>query len=86
MERGVSGPLATVHYASPIIWTSVATGVVPVRHGIGGFLANRKPDGSILDPNAPEVSPARAPGQLPGQPQTQTLPSGRQRPATVSNT
>ncbi|MGH0029443.1 MAG: alkaline phosphatase family protein [Myxococcota bacterium] len=38
VERGVSAPLETVHYWSPIIWTSMATGVRPERHGIGAFL------------------------------------------------
>jgi hypothetical protein len=38
VDRGVSGPLATVHSSSPIIWTSIATGVRPARHGILSFL------------------------------------------------
>ena len=37
IERGVAGPLETVSNASPIIWTSVATGVLPRKHGIRGF-------------------------------------------------
>jgi predicted AlkP superfamily pyrophosphatase or phosphodiesterase len=39
VDSGVSGPLATVHNSSPIIWTSIATGVKPARHGILSFLA-----------------------------------------------
>lgn len=85
IERGVAGPLKTVHYASPIIWTTVATGVQPWRHGIGGFLAHNKPDGTPYMPQ--EVFAAAAMGQLPKQepPKTQVLPSGRQRPATVAH-
>jgi predicted AlkP superfamily phosphohydrolase/phosphomutase len=37
IQRGVSAPLQTVSNASPIIWTSVATGVRPRKHGIRGF-------------------------------------------------
>jgi hypothetical protein len=87
MQRGVAGSLATVHYASPIIWTSVATGVVPPRHGIGGFLANLKPDGTPYEPGeAPKSKPTSlATSQEPSLPTKQVLPSGRERPATVAN-
>ncbi len=37
-EGGVAGPLHTFHYASPVIWTTVATGVAPRIHGIGDFV------------------------------------------------
>jgi predicted AlkP superfamily phosphohydrolase/phosphomutase len=37
-ENGVSGPLHTFHYASPVIWTTVATGVYPAEHGITEFV------------------------------------------------
>ena len=36
-ERGVSSQLQPVASASPVIWTSIATGVRPARHGIQGF-------------------------------------------------
>jgi predicted AlkP superfamily phosphohydrolase/phosphomutase len=36
--RGVSGPLETFHHASPVIWTTVATGVLPDVHGITEFV------------------------------------------------
>jgi len=45
-ERGVAGVLRTSYGASPVIWTSVATGVVPEVHGITGF-AVPTPDGDV---------------------------------------
>ena len=38
---GATGRLATLYplQKSPVIWTSIATGVYPEKHGIGGFLA-----------------------------------------------
>ncbi len=36
-ERGISAQLQPVANASPVIWTSIATGVEPSRHGIQGF-------------------------------------------------
>ena len=36
--RGVAGPLETFHHASPVIWTTVATGVMPEVHGITEFV------------------------------------------------
>jgi len=36
-ERGVAGVLRTSYSVSPVIWTTVATGVVPEVHGITGF-------------------------------------------------
>lgn len=85
IKRGVAGPLRTVHYASPIIWTSVATGVQPWRHGIGGFLAHVKPDGTAYSPKElpAEKRAAAAPPQ--DLPKTQVLPSGRERPASVAH-
>lgn len=39
MSEGVRGELETFSPAkSPVVWTSVATGVVPERHGIEGFV------------------------------------------------
>jgi len=37
-DRGVAAPLETFHHASPVIWTSVATGVMPEVHGITEFV------------------------------------------------
>ena len=45
-ERGVAGVLRTSYGASPVIWTTVATGVVPEVHGITGF-AIPTPDGDV---------------------------------------
>ncbi len=36
--RGVAAPLETFHHASPVIWTTVATGVLPDVHGISEFV------------------------------------------------
>jgi hypothetical protein len=41
-ERGVQAELTTVEpVISPVVWTSIATGVAPERHGIRHFLATR---------------------------------------------
>jgi predicted AlkP superfamily phosphohydrolase/phosphomutase len=45
-DRGVAGRLGTSYGASPVIWTTVATGVVPERHGITGF-AVPTPQGDV---------------------------------------
>ena len=38
LENGASGPIATIHPAfSPMLWTSIATGKRPFKHGILGF-------------------------------------------------
>lgn len=37
-DRGVSGTLRTAYNSSPVIWTTVATGVVPEVHGITDFV------------------------------------------------
>ncbi len=37
-ERGIAAPLHTFHHASPVIWTTVATGVMPEVHGITEFV------------------------------------------------
>lgn len=46
-QRGVSGPIETLSdiALSPVIWTSVATGKTPAKHGISWFLVDQ-PDGS----------------------------------------
>ena len=46
-ERGVSGPIETLRNVplSPVIWTSVATGKQPTKHGITWFLVDQ-PDGT----------------------------------------
>lgn len=48
MEKGVVGRLETVANASPIIWTSVATGVVPEKHGIQFFRLEGEPAASTM--------------------------------------
>jgi predicted AlkP superfamily phosphohydrolase/phosphomutase len=45
-DRGVAGVLRTSYGASPVIWTTVATGVVPEVHGITGF-AIPTPNGDV---------------------------------------
>jgi predicted AlkP superfamily phosphohydrolase/phosphomutase len=37
-DQGVAVPLHTFHHASPVIWTTVATGVMPSTHGITEFV------------------------------------------------
>ena len=37
-DRGIAAPLETFHHASPVIWTTVATGVMPDVHGITEFV------------------------------------------------
>jgi len=50
IERGVCGNLKTLDPPlSPMLWTSMATGVRPYKHGIGGFVEPR-PDGEGLRP------------------------------------
>ncbi len=46
-ERGTSGPIQTLtdYPLSPVIWTSVATGKTPAKHGITWFLVDQ-PDGT----------------------------------------
>ena len=41
VSRGATGKLATLMplQKSPIIWTTIATGMSPAKHGIGGFMA-----------------------------------------------
>lgn len=38
-ERGSTATLRTAYARSPVIWTTIATGVVPDRHGITDFVA-----------------------------------------------
>lgn len=50
VERGVMGNLATLHpVLSPMLWTSIATGKRPYKHGILGF-AEPTPDGVGVRP------------------------------------
>ncbi len=37
-DGGITAPLETFHHASPVIWTTVATGVMPDVHGITEFV------------------------------------------------
>jgi predicted AlkP superfamily phosphohydrolase/phosphomutase len=48
MAAGVTGELATVANASPIVWTSIATGVVPEKHGIEFFRSEGRPAASTM--------------------------------------
>src|SRR5262249_26501056 len=50
IEQGVMGTLATLHPAySPMLWTSIATGVRPFKHGVLGF-TEPTPDGQDVMP------------------------------------
>ena len=50
MERGTMGDLATLHpVLSPMLWTSIATGKRPYKHGIHGF-SEPTPDGGGVQP------------------------------------
>lgn len=50
ISSGVRGNLATIYPAlSPMLWTSIATGKRPYKHGIHGF-AEPLPDGSGIRP------------------------------------
>jgi tetratricopeptide (TPR) repeat protein len=50
VKNGVTGEIATLHPAlSPMLWTSIATGKRPFKHGIHGF-SEPAPDGSGIRP------------------------------------
>lgn len=50
VERGVMGNLATLQpVLSPMLWTSIATGKRPYKHGILGFI-EPTPDGGAVQP------------------------------------
>ncbi|HWD97682.1 MAG TPA: alkaline phosphatase family protein, partial [Bryobacteraceae bacterium] len=50
MENGAAGQIATLHPAlSPMLWTSIATGKRPFKHGIHGF-TEPTPDGRGVQP------------------------------------
>ena len=50
LGRGVRGNIATIHPPlSPMLWTSIATGKRPSRHGIFGF-TEPTPDGLAVQP------------------------------------
>lgn len=50
IERGTMGNLATLHpVLSPMLWTSIATGKRPFKHGILGF-SEPTPDGGGVQP------------------------------------
>jgi predicted AlkP superfamily phosphohydrolase/phosphomutase/Flp pilus assembly protein TadD len=50
LEQGVHGNLATIHPPlSPMVWTSIATGKRPPKHGILGF-TEPTPDGLAVRP------------------------------------
>ncbi|MCP4204902.1 MAG: hypothetical protein GY769_23585, partial [bacterium] len=46
-ERGTWGPIETLNDVplSPVIWTSVATGKTPAKHGVTWFMVDQ-PDGT----------------------------------------
>ena len=49
-DRGASGQIATLHPPlSPMLWTSIATGKRPFKHGIHGF-SEPTPDGRGVQP------------------------------------
>lgn len=48
IEEGIAAELETVANASPIVWTSVATGVVPEKHGIEFFRLEGEPAASTM--------------------------------------
>ncbi len=48
MDEGVRARLLTIANSSPIVWTSIATGVVPEKHGIQSFLRGEKPVASSM--------------------------------------
>jgi predicted AlkP superfamily phosphohydrolase/phosphomutase len=45
-DRGVSATLHTAYNSSPVIWTTIATGVVPTVHGITNFVV-ATPQGDV---------------------------------------
>ena len=50
MENGATGQIATLHPPlSPMLWTSIATGKRPFKHGIHGF-SEPTPDGLGIQP------------------------------------
>ena len=50
VERGVMGQIATLKpVLSPMLWTSIATGKRPFKHGIHGF-SEPTPDGLGIRP------------------------------------
>ena len=50
VDRGVMGNIATLHpVLSPMLWTTIATGKRPYKHGILGF-AEPTPDGQVVRP------------------------------------
>ncbi len=50
LERGSSAPISTLYPPlSPMLWTSIATGKRPFKHGIHGF-SEPSPDGSGVQP------------------------------------
>ena len=50
VENGVTGQISTLHPPlSPMLWTSIATGKRPFKHGIHGF-SEPTPDGRGVQP------------------------------------
>lgn len=60
LQRGVSGNLASLRpVLSPMLWTSIATGVRPHRHGVTGF-TEITPDGRHVRPVSGHTRRVRA--------------------------
>ena len=101
-ERGTSGPIQTLvdFPLSPVIWTSVATGKTPAKHGITWFLVDQ-PDGTrvpvrshnrkakalwnILGRARPSLDRARLVGDLPGRGRRQRRRSSPTRSASTAS-
>ena len=65
VREGTRGVLQSMEpSASPALWTTVATGVSPQRHGIHGFITGGGPPGRRLP--GPRTTPRRGPPTIPG--------------------
>ncbi len=64
IKEGATGPLRSMEpSASPALWTTIATGVGPERHGIHGFVVEEGGGGGGAHPGdeaMPAVGPARS--------------------------
>jgi predicted AlkP superfamily phosphohydrolase/phosphomutase len=63
IKEGATGPLRSMEPSvSPALWTTIATGVSPDRHGIHGFVVEEGGDGGGAHPGD-ETLPAAAPSR-----------------------
>jgi len=55
-KEGASGPLLSLlpKQKSPVLWTSIATGKLPEKHGVGGFMAE---EGKLVTRSQRKVEP-----------------------------